>query len=59
LDEHRTDPNVNGWLKDANLLEKNFTTQYITTMYWAFTTMSAVGYGDIHPITRNEMYLGL
>ena len=28
-------------------------------MYWAFTTMSAVGYGDIHPITKAEQTLGM
>ena len=24
-------------------------------MYWSFTTMSAVGYGDITPSSRDEM----
>lgn len=33
--------------------------QYITTMYWAFTTMSGVGYGDIHPITKVEREIGV
>ena len=43
-----------GWLKAQDLVDKPFSSRYISSMYWAFTTMSAVGYGDIVPITKNE-----
>ena len=43
-----------GWLFAENLLDADFTTQYVTTLYWAFTTMSGVGYGDIVAITTAE-----
>ena len=26
-------------------------------MYWAFTTMSSVGFGDVTPVTDNEVML--
>lgn len=32
------------------------TTKYITSIYWVFTTLSTLGYGDFYP-TNNEEYL--
>ena len=43
-----------GWVKENSLLDETTWTKYITSIYWAFTTMSAVGYGDIVPITKLE-----
>ena len=32
---------------------------YVTALYWAFTTMVSVGYGDIHPNSTVEMVIGI
>lgn len=29
-------------------------TVYITSIYWVFTTLSTLGYGDYFPVTQNE-----
>lgn len=42
------------WVVKANIENKTNTEKYITSLYWAFTTMTTVGYGDISAITINE-----
>jgi hypothetical protein len=34
-------------------------TKYLTALYWTFTIMSTVGYGDIYPINTSERILNM
>ena len=42
---------LDGWLREDATL--GF--RYATSLYWAATTLSTVGYGDILPVTKAEM----
>jgi len=42
------------WVTRNGLLDKDTGTLYISAMYWAFATLSTVGYGDIHSFTNLE-----
>ena len=42
------------WITYTGVINKSTSVQYITALYWAFTTMSTVGYGDITPFTIHE-----
>ena len=35
------------WVVGSGLLDSDWETQYLISIYWAFTTVSSVGYGDI------------
>jgi len=43
------------WLKITKLDEADWQTRYIYSLYWAFTTMVTVGYGDITPQNKYEV----
>lgn len=43
--------------KDANC--QDVATQVIIMLYFALTTLSTVGYGDLYPISQREMMLGM
>lgn len=35
--------------------EETLWTRYVVSMYWSITTLTTVGYGDLHPVNRGEM----
>ena len=53
-----------GWVVTFGLLNADatvpeFTDPWITALYWAVTTMSTIGYGDISPQTEPERIIGM
>lgn len=46
------------WILNAGIQDSPVEDKYLTSLYWAFTTMTTVGYGDVHPSTPNERLYG-
>ncbi|KAL9224018.1 hypothetical protein vseg_000093 [Gypsophila vaccaria] len=40
---------------DEGFLQHSVWTRYVMSVYWAITTLSTVGYGDLHPVNEYEM----
>ncbi|KAK1549983.1 hypothetical protein Q3G72_011801 [Acer saccharum] len=38
-----------------NFLDESIWIRYVTSMYWSITTLTTVGYGDLHPVNTREM----
>ncbi|XP_023516050.1 potassium channel AKT1-like [Cucurbita pepo subsp. pepo] len=38
-----------------DFLEQSLWIRYVTSIYWSITTLTTVGYGDLHPVNTREM----
>ena len=47
------------WVSRYNLLDETIPSLYITSLYWAITTLSTVGYGDISARTILEKIISI
>ena len=47
------------WVIKCSILDLNVSEQYLSSWYWAFMTLSSIGYGDIHPFTPMETQIAM
>jgi voltage-gated potassium channel Kch len=50
---------VDTWITAAAIQEKTHGEKYLTSIYWGYTTMLTVGYGDITPNTNTEVIFAI
>ncbi|XP_038701134.1 potassium channel AKT1-like [Tripterygium wilfordii] len=39
----------------SDFIQKSVWSRYVTSIYWSITTLTTVGYGDLHPVNTREM----
>ncbi|KAF8042779.1 hypothetical protein BT93_A1185 [Corymbia citriodora subsp. variegata] len=42
------------WIGES-ILQQGLWIRYVTSLYWSITTLTTVGYGDLHPVNVKEM----
>jgi len=47
------------WRVGAGVNEMDPGAAYVRCLYWAFTTMTTIGYGDLYPVTFAEIVFGV
>ncbi|KAF2310699.1 hypothetical protein GH714_016416 [Hevea brasiliensis] len=52
---HNPDKTWIGVSLGDNFLERSLWIRYVTSIYWSITTLTTVGYGDLHPVNTREM----
>jgi len=45
------------WVVAEDLVEADANTKYLVSFYWAFQTLTTVGYGDISVVNNTEMFM--
>lgn len=52
-------PGPENWIVKRGILDADIGSQYLHSIYWAFTTLTTVGYGDISAYTEFEMIVAI
>ncbi|KAE9602263.1 hypothetical protein Lal_00049985 [Lupinus albus] len=42
-----------------NFHDESLWTRYVPSIYWSITTLTTVGYGDLHPVNTGEMFFDI